>query len=188
MELCLLNLFILIDCFCLIPTLCVLLSHLINQESYVYSWNSGKIYLVHSEILKSFKISKFQKSEPGKLLSNFHFKHVITSTNSSNHLWDTSDFRVPWFKDHFWPCLPNNFKATASLPKLVSRLISACKKIRSFYQVILEILEFHDLKGHAPFWPQHPKVIKASFSFPDIISTHQNSVYSINSFLSCSQF
>ena len=50
MELCLLNLLILIDCFLCNSYPCVLfesLSHVINQESHVYSWNLGKIYLVH---------------------------------------------------------------------------------------------------------------------------------------------
>ena len=50
MKLCLLNLLILIDCFLCNSYPCVLfesLSHVINQESHVYSWNLGKIYLVH---------------------------------------------------------------------------------------------------------------------------------------------
>ena len=33
------------------------------------------------EILKNFKISKFQKSERGKCIPKFPLKHVITSTN-----------------------------------------------------------------------------------------------------------
>ena len=60
--------------------------HVINQESYIYSWNLGKIYLVH--FLKfwnltrfTWEISKFQKSKLGKFISNFPLKHVITSTN-----------------------------------------------------------------------------------------------------------
>ena len=89
MELCLLNLLILIDCFLCNSYPCVLfksLSHVINQESHVYSWNLGKIYLVH--FLKFWnvprftrEISKFQKSELGKLIPNLPLKHVITSTN-----------------------------------------------------------------------------------------------------------
>ena len=69
MELCLLNLLILIDCFLCNSCHCVLfesLSHVINQKSYVYSRNLGKIYLVH--FLKFWnlpglarEISKFQK-------------------------------------------------------------------------------------------------------------------------------
>ena len=50
MESCLLNLLILIDCFLCNTYICVLfesLSHVINQESYVYLWNLRKIYLVH---------------------------------------------------------------------------------------------------------------------------------------------
>ena len=50
MELCLLNLLILIDCFLCNSYPCVLfesLSHVFNQESHVYSRNLGKIYLVH---------------------------------------------------------------------------------------------------------------------------------------------
>ena len=89
-ELCLSNLLILIDCFLCNSYPCVLfesLSHVINQESHVYSWNLGKIYLVH--FLKFWnlprftrEISKFQKSELGKFIPNFPLKHVITSTNS----------------------------------------------------------------------------------------------------------
>ena len=82
MELCLLNLLILIDCFLCNSYPCVLfesLSHVINQESHVYLWNLGKIYLVY--FLKFWKISKFQKSELGKFIPTFPLKHVITSTN-----------------------------------------------------------------------------------------------------------
>ena len=89
MELCLLNLLILIDCFLCNSYPCVLfesLSHVINQESHVYSWNLGKIYLVY--FLKFWnlprltrEISKFKKSEVGKFIPNFPLKHVITSTN-----------------------------------------------------------------------------------------------------------
>ena len=56
-----------------------------NQESHVYLWNLGKIYLIH--FLKFWnlprftqEISKFQKSELGKFISNFTKKHVITRT------------------------------------------------------------------------------------------------------------
>ena len=67
MELCLLNLFILIDCFLCNSYPCVLfesLSHEINQEPYV-----------------TREISKFQKSELGKFIPNFPLKHMITGTN-----------------------------------------------------------------------------------------------------------
>ena len=66
MELCLLNLFILIDCFLSNSYPCVLLeslSHVINQESHVYSWNFGKIYLVHFLKFWNLKISRFSKSQ-----------------------------------------------------------------------------------------------------------------------------
>ena len=89
MELCLWNLLILIDCFLSNSYACVLLeslSHSINQESHVHSWNLVKIYLVH--FLKFWnlprfaqEISKFQKSELGKFMPNYPLKHVITSTN-----------------------------------------------------------------------------------------------------------
>ena len=68
MELCLLNLFILIGCFLCNSYPCVLfesLPHEINQEPYV-----------------TRDISKFQKSELGKFIPNFPFKHVIASTNT----------------------------------------------------------------------------------------------------------
>ena len=61
------------------------LSHVINQESHVYSWNLGENYLVHFLIFWNLprltgEISKFQKSAIGKFIPNFPFKHVITST------------------------------------------------------------------------------------------------------------
>ena len=58
MELRSLNLLIMIDCFLCNSYPCVLfksLSHVINQESHVYSWNLWKVYLVH---FMKFKISK----------------------------------------------------------------------------------------------------------------------------------
>ena len=73
MELCLLNLLILTDCFLCNSYPGVLfesLSQVINQESHVYSWNLGKIYLVHFLKIQNLprftgEISKFQKSELG---------------------------------------------------------------------------------------------------------------------------
>ena len=92
-ELCLLNLLILIDCFLCNSYPCVLfesLSHVINHEPHVYSWNLGEIYLVC--FLKFWnlpcftrEISKFQKSELGRFIPNLPLKHVITST--INQLW-----------------------------------------------------------------------------------------------------
>ena len=89
MELFLLNLLILSDWFLCNSYPCVLfesLSHVTNQESLVYSWNLGKIYLVHfvkfwNLLCFTPEISKFQKSELGKFVPNFPLKHVITSTN-----------------------------------------------------------------------------------------------------------
>ena len=89
MELCLLNLLILIDWRLCNFYPCMLfesLSHVFNQESHVYSWNLGKICLVHFSkfwYLPRFtwEISKFQKNELGKFIPNFSFKNVITSTN-----------------------------------------------------------------------------------------------------------
>ena len=87
MELCLLDLLILIDCFLCQFCPCVLfqsLSHVITQESYL--WNLGKLYFIN--FLKFWNLplftrefSQFQKSELGKLNPNFPLKHVITSTN-----------------------------------------------------------------------------------------------------------
>ena len=37
--------------------------------------------LIFRNFLKFFEISKFQKSELGKFIPNFPFKHMITSTN-----------------------------------------------------------------------------------------------------------
>ena len=91
MELRLLNLLILIDCFLCNSYPCVLfdstesLPHVINQESHVYLWNLGKIYLIPFfkfwKLPRFWEISKFQKSELSKFILNFPLKHVITSTN-----------------------------------------------------------------------------------------------------------
>ena len=84
-----------IDCFLRNSYACVLferLSHVIYQESHVYSWNLGRIDLVH---FWNFEISLvslgrffffffFQKSELGKFIPNFLLTHVITSTNISD--------------------------------------------------------------------------------------------------------
>ena len=96
MELCLLNLLILIECFLCHSYPCVLfesLSHMISQESHVYSWNLGKIYLVHFWKLWSLppfsrEVSKFQKTELGKFIPNFPLKHVITSANDLTKFHD----------------------------------------------------------------------------------------------------
>ena len=69
MELCLLNLLILIDRYLSNSYPYVLfesLSHVIKQESHVYSWNLGKIYLPHFVKFCNLprftrEISKFQK-------------------------------------------------------------------------------------------------------------------------------
>ena len=74
---------------------CVLfesLSHVINQESHVYSWNLGKIYRVHFWKFWNLprftrKISRFQKSAPGKFIPNFPLKHVVTSTSLFKHFF-----------------------------------------------------------------------------------------------------
>ena len=80
MELCLPNLLILINCFCVILTLVCSLRAchmLIKQESHVYLW---KIYLAHFLKFGNLQNSKFQKSELGKFIPNFPLKHVSTST------------------------------------------------------------------------------------------------------------
>ena len=62
MELYLLNLLILIVCFLCNSDPCVLfesLLHVINQESHVYSWNLGKISLVH--FLKFWNLPLFTR-------------------------------------------------------------------------------------------------------------------------------
>ena len=70
MELCLLNFLILIDCFFVCNSYsCELFesfSHVINQKSHVYSWNLGKIYLVHflkcwNSLLSLVKFQNFKK-------------------------------------------------------------------------------------------------------------------------------
>ena len=105
-KLCLLNLLILIDYFLCNSCPRVLfesLSHVINQESHVYSWNLGKIYLIH--FLKCWnlprftrKISEFQKSALGKFIPNlpsalFSSQGFPISENNKNHL--TLSWRRP---------------------------------------------------------------------------------------------
>ena len=71
MELCLLNLLILNDWFLCNSYHCVLfktLSHVINQESHVSSWNLGKIYLVH--FLKFWNFLRFYSPTANFVLLN----------------------------------------------------------------------------------------------------------------------
>ena len=79
MELSSLNLLILINC-CLCYSypyvLCESLSHVINQESHVYTWNVGKIYLISLERFKNVK-----KVNSVNLSQISPHKHVITGTN-----------------------------------------------------------------------------------------------------------
>ena len=89
MELCSLNLLILIDFFLSNSYLCVLfesLSQVINQESCLFVKFGENLPRSFFEILKyiprfTWGISKFQKSELSKFIPNFPLKHVITSTN-----------------------------------------------------------------------------------------------------------
>ena len=81
--------------------------------------------------------------------------HSINLLDSPNHLWDTSDFRVPVSPifEHSHPII---IKLTFSFPKFVS----ACKKpahfFTSFLRYIWQILEFQDLRGCAHFDHKHP--------------------------------
>ena len=56
---------------------CVLfesLSHVINQESHVYSWNLGKILKFWNLLCFIREILQFQKSELGRFIPNFLLK------------------------------------------------------------------------------------------------------------------
>ena len=74
------------------------LSHVIKQESHVYSWNLGKIYLVY--FLKFWNLGW-----KGNFFLNFTNKHVITSTNA---LWilasayETPGVKPDWYKSSFF--------------------------------------------------------------------------------------
>ena len=91
-ELCLLNLLILIDCFLSTSYPCVLfesLPNVINQESHAYSWNLGKIYLVH--FLKFWKVNSVNLSQifllnMWLLGQNITYKNgtLLSSTERSN--------------------------------------------------------------------------------------------------------
>ena len=93
MELCLLSLLILIDVFLCNSYPCVLfesLSHVINQDSHVYSRKLGKIYSLHFLKFSNLprfnrEISKFEKSELGEFIQNFPLKYVITSTKKTRN-------------------------------------------------------------------------------------------------------
>ena len=77
MELFLLNLLILIDCFLCNSYPCVLRNYIFIRE---ICWKFTLFIFWDSEI--SNEISKFQKSELGKFIPNFPLKHVITGTNN----------------------------------------------------------------------------------------------------------
>ena len=69
-----LNLLILIDCFLCNSYPFVLfesVSYVINQESHVYSWNLGKIYLVHSS-----KFWNLKKSQNFKKVSSVNLSQI----------------------------------------------------------------------------------------------------------------
>ena len=96
---------------------CVLfqsLSHVINQKSHVFSWNFGKIYLVHflkfwSLLRFTQEISKLRKSELGKFIQNFPLKYVITSKNRVRDTRYSNNIlaiytRHNYFNNLFFPC------------------------------------------------------------------------------------
>ena len=61
--------------------------------------------------------------------------------------------------------------------------------IDRFILEIQQILESPNLKDQNHFLPTpSPKIIKVTFGFPEFLSKHQKPIYSINSFLSYSQF
>ena len=77
MELCLLHLLILVNCFLCNSYPCVLfesLSHVINQESHVYSWNLGKIYLIH--VLKFWNLSCFTRFQHFKKVNSVNLSRI----------------------------------------------------------------------------------------------------------------
>ena len=94
MVLCLLNLLILIV-FCVILTLVFSLRacHIWLTRNHVYSWNLGRIYLVH--FLKFWnlpcftrEISKFQKSEHKYIWTRDHCVYVLHSDKKKNTKFD----------------------------------------------------------------------------------------------------
>ena len=52
----------------------------------------------------------------------------------------------------------------------------------------VQILGFHEHKGHSHFDHVHSKIIESTFSFPEFVLACNKSVYSICSFLKYSQF
>ena len=86
MELWLISLLILIECFCVSLTLvCSLRTcHMRLTRNHMFIreiW--GKFTSLNFLKFWNLKISKFHKSELGKFIPNFPLKHVITSTNFS---------------------------------------------------------------------------------------------------------
>ena len=60
------------------------------------------------------------------------------------------------------------------------------QKISSIHELIFtiqQILEFHELNGHAHFDDGHPKIIEITFSFLKFAPVFKKSVHSIYSFL-----
>ena len=86
------------------------LAHVINQESHVYSWNLGKIYLVHF-----LKFWNFQKSELGKFIQNFSLKHMITSTNICVIGWNFIVLKIPWLHVSHYGSFKRYTEITATL-------------------------------------------------------------------------
>ena len=91
MELCLLNLLILVDCFCVILTLvsCLRVCHMWLTRNHMFireTWGKFTLFIFWN--LPSFtrEISNFQESELSKFIPNFSLKHVITS-KAPDRIW-----------------------------------------------------------------------------------------------------
>ena len=72
-----LHLLILVDCFLCNSYPCVLfesLSHVINQESHVYSWNLGKIYPIH--VLKFWNLPRFTRFQNFKKVNSVNLSRI----------------------------------------------------------------------------------------------------------------
>ena len=76
-----LNVLVLIDCFCVILTLMCSLRGITCLFMYIGENLPRSFFEILKTPLKTREISKFQKSEFGKFIPNFPLNYVITSTN-----------------------------------------------------------------------------------------------------------
>ena len=112
MELCLLNLLILIHWFSCNYYHCVLfesLSHVINHESHVYSWNLKKIYLLNMGLLVLIIVLDCQPYEKNQSKKKEHNQHCSRS----------KELKKPWFLANLHKITFISFECYRSIDKSI---------------------------------------------------------------------